>query len=158
MVAFQDDRRDAGDHGLSDAVVIGLDLVPRRRAGAANQPAGPQEGDDLILVGGQLGRPGRLRLADRPARDRDDLEEATCRLRQASDPRPKHIVQGHFIGPWDPVQEAGIGLDVPHELGDEERITPRLAGDRRGVGAGSPVAAAEEGPCQPLGLPGLQRA
>ena len=55
------------------------------------------------------------------------------------------------------MQQAGIGLDVPHELGDEERITPRLARDGHGVGAGSLVLAAKEGQRQVLGVRGLQR-
>ena len=55
------------------------------------------------------------------------------------------------------MQEAGIGLDVPHELGDEERVTPRLAGDGTGVAAGRLVLAAQQGQRQALGVRGLQR-
>ena len=44
VVALQGHRWDVGDDGLTDAVVVGLDFVALRRAGAADQPAGPQEG------------------------------------------------------------------------------------------------------------------
>ncbi len=57
VVALERRRWDVGDDGLADAVVVGLDFVALRRAGAADQPAGPQEGKCLLLAGAQLGGP-----------------------------------------------------------------------------------------------------
>ena len=157
VVALERRRWDVGDHGLADAVVVGLDFVTLRRPGAADQPARPQEVKCLLLAGAQKGGPGRVRLPERPARHGDDLQEAPRVLRQAPDARPEHLVKGHLIGPRPSVQEAGIGLHVSHELGDEERVTARLAGNRRGVGAAGLVQAAQQGQGQALGVRGLQR-
>ena len=138
VVALERRRWDVGDHGLADAVVVGLDFVTLRRPGAADQPARPQEVKCLLLAGAQKGGPGRVRLPERPARHGDDLQEAPRVLRQAPDARPEHLVKDHLIGPRPSVHEAGIGLHVSHELSDEERVTARLAGNRRGVGARRP--------------------
>jgi hypothetical protein len=51
VVALELRRRDVGDHGLADAVVVGLDFVVLGRPGAADQPARPQEVKCLLFAG-----------------------------------------------------------------------------------------------------------
>ncbi len=68
---------------------------------------------------------------------RPETATTSSRRRASSGSRPmRHqstSSRATSFAPAHAVQQAGLGLDVSHQLGDEERVAPRLAGDRRGV-------------------------
>ena len=81
-------------HRLPDAVVIGLDLVGRIRAGAPDQVVRPQQGQRREPVGAQPGGAAGDGLADRPARHGDASRSRRGSPGSSPDAPPEHLVEG----------------------------------------------------------------
>ncbi len=93
MQRLQDLRRQMRHDGLPDPVVIGLDRPLFGRPRPANQPGRAEQRQRRALVTGQLGALARVGLADRPAGDRDDLQEPPRLVREPDDPIPEDLVE-----------------------------------------------------------------
>ena len=126
MVPAQDVRRKMSGNGLSNPIVVGLDLVMLCLPDAPDQPRGAERGQSHATAGPQLGRLKRQRLADRPPRNRHHRQQTPRLLGLPLNPRPEHLVQIDLPDIFPPLRRLA-GLDVLDEFVDEQRIARRLA-------------------------------
>ena len=135
--AMELDRRRLADvvrHTLTDAVVIGLDLVVYRRARRSNQALGAQRGERGRRLQAEVrclvGVPQRDRLSGR----RDDFDQMPRRRRQREDAPPQCLVQirrrtglGLFV-----LGEGELAHQLVHEIGISARLARNALGRPRG--------------------------
>ena len=85
-------RKVPGD-GLTDAVVVGLDVVERPGARPSDHVVGPQQGQRREPLGPEPGHAAGDRLVERPARDGQGFEEGDRFPRQLLDASPEDLVE-----------------------------------------------------------------
>ncbi len=133
MVIAQDGRRQVRQNRLANPVVIRFDLFTGRRTGASNQAARPEYSHRPTLVLKPFRALAGVCLPKRPAGDCDDFEESPGVVGQAGDSPPENLVESDPSGRAGTVRGVGLDLDMPRQLGDEERVAARFAGDRIGL-------------------------
>ncbi len=86
-------RRQAPDDRFADPIVIGLDLVFQPFASGAEQTGGAEQGQGFVTFARDPRRLAGVELAERVARHRHDVQQASRRLGQFLGAQPEHLVQ-----------------------------------------------------------------